>query len=241
MPILKEEPSMYPDVLLDAATSDQPGRRWLVIYTKARQEKALARELLKYRIPFYLPLVKKTSISRGRRRTSQVPLFAGYVFSFGSEEERVRTLATNRVSRMLAVEDGDQLLFDLRQLRQLIATGAPLTIESRLKPGQQVRVRQGPFAGLEGTVLRRRGESRLLVSINFLQQALGRNRGLHARSVRLTVVRTMGTVPNFRPTKMGLSPLRFILGVFVPSWFFTSVIPQQPILSGIYGQSPHGV
>jgi transcriptional antiterminator RfaH len=31
-------------------------------------------------------------------------------------------------------------------------------------------VRQGPFAGLEGTVTKRRGETRLLVSINFLQQ-----------------------------------------------------------------------
>ena len=61
-------------------------------------------------------------------------------------------------------------MFDLRQLHQLIAADAPLTVESRLGPGQQVRVRQGPFAGLEGTVLKRRGQMRLLVSINFLQQ-----------------------------------------------------------------------
>ncbi len=170
MPILKEEPSMYPDTLLEAAPSEQAGHRWLAVYTKARQEKSLSRELLKYRIPFYLPLVKKTSISRGRKRTSQVPLFVGYVFLFGSEDERVRALATNRISRILSVDDPDQLVFDLRQLRQLIAANAPLTIESRLKPGQQVRVRQGPFAGLEGIVLKRRGETRLLVSINFLQR-----------------------------------------------------------------------
>jgi len=170
MPILKEEPSMYPETLLDAAPSEAAGRRWLALYTKARQEKSLARELLKYGIPFYLPLVRKTSVARGRKRTSLVPLFGGYVFLFGSEEERVRTLTTNRISRILTVEDPDQLVFDLRQLRQLIAANAPLTIESRLGPGQRVRVRQGPFAGLEGTVLKRRGETRLLVSINFLQQ-----------------------------------------------------------------------
>ena len=145
-------------------------RRWLALYTKARQEKSLARELLKYRIPFYLPLVKKTSASRGRKRTSLVPLFGGYVFLYASEEERVRTLTTNRISRIIPVEDPEQLVFDLRQLRQLIAADAPLTVESRLGPGQQVRVRQGPFAGLEGTVLKRHGQTRLLVSINFLQQ-----------------------------------------------------------------------
>jgi transcription antitermination factor NusG len=170
MPILKEEPSMYPETLLDAASTELGNCRWLALYTKARQEKSLARELLKYRVPFYLPLVRKTNISRGRKRTSLVPLFAGYVFLCGAEEERLRALATNRVSRILTVEDPDQLLFDLRQLRQLIVANAPLTVESRLGPGERVRVRQGAFAGLEGTVLKRRGETRLLVSINFLQQ-----------------------------------------------------------------------
>lgn len=114
--------------------------------------------------------MRKTSITRGRRRTSLVPLFGGYLFLYGGEEERLRALSTNRISRILTVEDGDQLVFDLRQLRQLIAADAPLTVESRLGPGQLVRVRQGAFAGLEGTVLKRRGETRLLVSINFLQQ-----------------------------------------------------------------------
>jgi transcriptional antiterminator RfaH len=170
MPILKEEPSMYPETLLDAEPAEVPGRHWMALYTKARQEKSLARELLKYRIPFYLPLVKRTSASRGRRRSSLTPLFGGYLFLLGSEEERVRALTTNRISRILSVEDSDQLVFDLRQLRQLIMAGAPLTVESRLGPGQRVRVRQGPFAGLEGTVLKRRGQTRLLVSINFLQQ-----------------------------------------------------------------------
>ena len=170
MPILKEEPSLYPETLLDEPPEDIAGRRWFAVYTKARQEKSLAREMLKQRIPFYLPLVKKTNVSRGRKRVSMSPLFAGYVFLFGAEEERLRCLATNRISRVLTVEQPQQFVFDLRQFRQLIAAGAPLTIEARLAPGRSVRVRQGAFAGLEGTVLKRRGETRLLVAINFLQQ-----------------------------------------------------------------------
>ena len=170
MPILKEEPSVYPETLLDAVPAEVADRRWLALYTKARQEKSLARELLKYHIPFYLPLVRKNNVSRGRKRTSLAPLFGGYIFLFGSEEERVRSLTTNRISRILTVENPDQLVFDLRQLRQLIAANAPLTVESRMGPGQQVRVRQGAFAGLEGIVLKRHGKTRLLVSINFLQQ-----------------------------------------------------------------------
>ena len=83
MPILKEEPSLYPETLLDEAPRDVADRRWFALYTKARQEKSLARELLKQRIPFYLPLVKKTNVSRGRKRISQMPLFGGYCFSMG--------------------------------------------------------------------------------------------------------------------------------------------------------------
>ena len=168
MPILEEETSIFPETLLSEAPG--AGRRWFALYTKARQEKSLARELLKYSVPFYLPLVKKTSVARGRKRTSLVPLFGGYLFLFASEEERVRTLTTNRVSRVLSVENSEQLVFDLAQLRQLIAAGAPLTVESRLSPGRRVRVRHGAFAGLEGTVLKRRAETRLLVSVNFLQK-----------------------------------------------------------------------
>jgi transcription antitermination factor NusG len=68
------------------------------------------------------------------------------------------------------VEDAEQLVADLRQIKRLIDSDAPLTIERRLSPGQRVRIKQGSLMGMEGTVLVRRGETRLLVCINFLQQ-----------------------------------------------------------------------
>jgi transcriptional antiterminator RfaH len=150
--------------------SENPDRRWWVIYTKSRQEKALGRELYKYEIPFYLPQIKQTSIVKGRRRTSFAPLFAGYVFMLADESERVRGLTTNRISRILPVEDGEQLISDLQQIKRLIQSNAPLTIERRLSPGQKVRIKQGSLMGMEGIVLVRRGETRLLVCVNFLQQ-----------------------------------------------------------------------
>ncbi|NLS91761.1 MAG: hypothetical protein GXX96_06220 [Planctomycetaceae bacterium] len=45
-----------------------------------------------------------------------------------------------------------------------------MTAESRLQAGQRVRIRHGALAGLEGTVLVRRGMSRLLLSVDFLQK-----------------------------------------------------------------------
>jgi transcriptional antiterminator RfaH len=170
MPLLGQEPSLFPETLLDEAFAEQSQRRWLVAYTKPRQEKALSRELFRQQTPFYLPLVKKILYSPRRRRVSHTPLFSGYVFLFATEAERLRVLTTNRILRVIRVEDASRLVSDLRQFHQLIALDAPLTVESRLLPGDRVRVRQGPLAGVEGTVLHRRGKSRLLVSIDFLQR-----------------------------------------------------------------------
>jgi transcription antitermination factor NusG len=158
-----------PEALVEAGPGEGL-RQWWVLYTKSRQEKSLARDLLQHQIPFYLPLVKSNKVYRKWRVSTYNPLFSGYVFLFGSGVERGRSLTTNRLSRILAVEDGDSLLHDLRQLQLLIASDAPLTLESRLAAGARVRVRRGPLEGLEGTVLERRGQTRLLVSVNFLQQ-----------------------------------------------------------------------
>ncbi len=170
MPLLKEEPSLFPENLLADCLGETTDRRWWVIYTKARQEKALSRELFASGIPFYLPLIKNTRVTRGRKRISYIPLFSGYIFLFATDAERLRSMTTNRISRILSVNDAAQLVFDLGQLRRLIASDAPLSVERRLAPGDRVRIKQGPLMGLEGTVLVRRGVTRLLVSVNFLQQ-----------------------------------------------------------------------
>jgi len=170
MPILAPEKSLYPDDLLDDFHTEE--RRWWAVYTLARQEKSLARHLLAHKVPFYLPLVPKESLVRGKRVHSHVPLFGGYLFLYGSEEERVCSLTSNRISTILPVEDGVQLQRELADVRRLIEADAPLTVERRLVPGQPVRIKAGSMMGLEGTVIRYRGRTRLLVAVSFLQQGV---------------------------------------------------------------------
>jgi transcriptional antiterminator RfaH len=141
-----------------------------VFYTRARQEKSLARDLLQREIAFYLPLVRRRLLIRGRPVHSHVPLFTGYVFVHASNEDRLRALMTNRVAHVLPVSDADQLRLDLQNIQVLIESGAPLTIESRLEPGDQVRIRSGALAGLEGTIVRRKNVTRLLVWVKMLHQ-----------------------------------------------------------------------
>lgn len=172
MPILEKEPDIFPADLLDDRPPSPADGVWWAVYTKARQEKAVARQLLQKRVAFYLPLVPKDHLFRGRKVRSFTPLFNGYVFLFGTESARVSTLATNRVSRILPVEDQQQLRADLTQIQRLIASDAPLTVERRLTPGQAVRIKSGPLSGLEGSVLSRRAQTRLLVTVSMLQQGV---------------------------------------------------------------------
>lgn len=170
VPILPKEPDIYPPGLLDQESDDEP-RCWWVLYTLPRREKDLMRRLRSLHIPHYGPLIpRRTKSPAGRVRQSFVPLFAGYVFLAGSEQQRYEAMATNCISRCLAVTQSAQLVRDLRQIQRLVESDAPLSPESRITPGTRVRVRSGPLVGLEGSVETRRGQDYLVVAIEFLQQ-----------------------------------------------------------------------
>jgi transcriptional antiterminator RfaH len=166
---------LYPTNLLEdftSAASPDRDRKWWAVYTKPRQEKALARDLTAKGIPMYLPLVVKQSLVQGRRVRAEIPLFTSYVFAFCDVQERIVTFDTKRVVQMLAPPDHTTMTHDLRSIHSLVAAGAPLTVEARLQPGQRVRVKNGALKGVEGVVVSRRGEDRLVVAVEFLQQGV---------------------------------------------------------------------
>lgn len=172
MPILAPETDTYPNDLFDRPDlGREAGSHWWALYTLSRREKQLMRQLPQLDVPFYTPIVARRNRSAsGRVRTAYVPLFPGYVFIYGTDEHRYRAVTTNCVSRCLVVPDGGTLTDDLRQVRRLIESGAPLTPEAQLAPGTPVRIRSGSLAGLKGVVIKRQNETRLVVAVDFLKQ-----------------------------------------------------------------------
>jgi len=171
MPILSAEPNWYPESLFEASEKvEGEGRLWWVLHTKPRQEKSLVRQLHEGRIPFYLPLVPRRSLIRNRTMTSYVPLFTSYVFLFATEEERVAALTTSRIVSQLKVPNQTKLWHDLRQLQQLIASGAPISPEERLEPGMMVEITSGSLTGLRGRIIRSSSGRRFVVEVDFIQQ-----------------------------------------------------------------------
>jgi transcription antitermination factor NusG len=178
MPILPKQRDIFPDGLLAGGEADVLAKgavvedaRWVAFYTLARREKDLMRKLEAAGIPFYAPLIRRRlHTAGGRVRHSFVPLFPGYVFAPVDDEQRRDALATNTVARWLSIADERMLVDDLRAIKRLIDSEHPLTPEARIEPGHLVRVKSGPLRGVEGIVVKRRGEQRLMVAVRFLNQ-----------------------------------------------------------------------
>ena len=171
MPVLAAETQWFPEDLFDeGAAASAADQQWWVFHARPRQEKSLARDLLKHQVPFYLPLIARRWRSRGRLMTSYVPLFSGYVFSRTDKKGRVTALSTRRIVRSLDVGDQDQLWHDLKQIHRLLVSGSAVTPESRLTPGTPVEICSGPLMGLKGKIIRSASGRRFLVEVDFIRR-----------------------------------------------------------------------
>jgi transcription antitermination factor NusG len=169
MPLLKQEIDVFPANLFERPEAN--ALPWWAMYTLARHEKKLMRELVSKEIPFFGPTIgRRYRAPNGRLRTSVEPLFPNYVFVCGEELARYTAVCTGIVSRWMSVPEPRAFVADLKQIRDLIATNAPLAPERRVEAGQKVRVRNGAFKGFEGIVIRRENEIRLLIHVRYMGQ-----------------------------------------------------------------------
>jgi len=150
--LLKESenpPTSWPE---GESINDFAGQ-WWVAHTKSRNEKALANELVRKDISYFLPL------------------FSGYLFFCGDERQRIELLKTNRVANLIDVKDQQRLLGELLQIEQAVEAGVDLTPHEYIKKGQRCRVLTGSLAGLQGIVIRTKTTARLVLQVDMLGQA----------------------------------------------------------------------
>jgi transcription antitermination factor NusG len=171
MPILPPEPDCYPPDLWEngAPLPDDATHTWWCLHTKPRQEKAIARELRKAGVAYFLPQAKKSGHTpKGRRIESVVPLFAGYMFVRGKQEDRQVALRGNRIVAILEVADQTLLEHDLRQINTMINSGLIVTEETTVPVGTTVRVASGPLTGVVGKVIKRANGDQFVAVVQFL-------------------------------------------------------------------------
>ncbi|MBL8765381.1 MAG: UpxY family transcription antiterminator, partial [Phycisphaerae bacterium] len=172
--------------------------RWVVLHTRARQEKVVAEMLGAAGVTHYLPLVPRVVYYDHRRRESQVPLFPSYVFLFGDRGATVEALKTKRVAGVLAIGDQARFAREIGQIRHAIEQGGVLEVYPHLRPGHRAVVRAGPFKGIEGLVEHEAGGGRLVLQVRALGRAaaleIETGSGERAGQTRFDQARADGTV-----------------------------------------------
>ena len=134
-------------------------RRWYVALTEGGRERTAAGWMVGYGVSFYLPMVFKTEVCRGRQRSVSRAMFPGYLFVHVARTERrwQRMRTAPGIRDMLAFDGHLATLTDLdiEDIRFVEAEcGAAVTQGSahEFEPGEVVRVRKGPFASFNGRI-----------------------------------------------------------------------------------------
>jgi len=144
---------------------------WWVAHTKPRFEKVFAWDMLNHGIGYFLPLREKIIFSGGRKRKVLVPLFSSYVFICGTEKDRYRAMATNRLCHTIEVYDQEQLVSELSSIEKGLMSKAILDVYPNLTVGTRVRVISGPMMGIEGILIQRKdGQARMVLEVTILGQ-----------------------------------------------------------------------
>lgn len=145
---------------------------WWVAHTKPRCEKALAWDLERTGVAYFLPMARRTLYGGGRRRISLVPLFASYIFVAGDEEARYAALRNNRTCNIIPVEYQELLVQELASIERAVAGEALLDLCPQAVVGRTMRVTRGPFRDVIGKVIRRDSVTRLMMQVTILGRAV---------------------------------------------------------------------
>jgi transcription antitermination factor NusG len=147
---------------------------WYAAYTSANHEKKAAAEISRRGVESFLPLYHTVRRWSDRRVHLDLPLFPGYVFVRLPINERRRVLEVPGVATLVGFGGTPAALPD----EQIEALRTGLSHQLRAEPhpfltaGRRVRVRTGPFAGIEGVIVRRKNRLRLVVSLELIQRSL---------------------------------------------------------------------
>ena len=148
--------------------------RWYAIRVKSNREWTTTQALRGKDLEVFLPIYRQSRARSGQRRTVEVPLFSGYVFSRFNIHNRLPVLTTPGVVHIVGFGnvpepvDQDQMEVVL----EIANSGLTVSPHPYLAAGQKIRLERGPLRGASGTVLRERDGDRLVVSVSLLQRSI---------------------------------------------------------------------
>jgi len=150
--------------------------QWYALQTRPRHEKKIAGELEQKGVTTFLPVVSEIRKWSDRRMKVELPLFSCYVFVniVPTAEARVRVLRSYGALNFVGNGKQGASIPDsqIEDIRRLVAGKIPFIDHPFLEIGQRVRIRGGALDGIEGILERRKGNDRLVISVQTIQRSL---------------------------------------------------------------------
>jgi transcriptional antiterminator RfaH len=150
----------------------EPGLRWYAIRTKVNREKEVERRLADIHLEPFLPWMRTRRRIGSRYHWVLAPLFPGYIFC------RLDMVVSGKAARYSpGVKDfltfGSRVAEVSEQIMETLRERCPGGIAEidRLdaKPGDAVRINEGPFSGLEAVFEQKlKGSERVAVLLEIL-------------------------------------------------------------------------
>jgi transcription antitermination factor NusG len=147
---------------------------WYAAYTCANHEKSVAAQLDARAVDYFLPTYASVRRWKDRRVTLQLPLFPGYVFVHMELRNRLGVLQVPGVAKLVGFGGAPVALpsTEIESLRAGLAAGTRAEPHPYLNVGRRVRIKRGSFSGLEGVLLRWKGNWRVVVSLELVQRSV---------------------------------------------------------------------
>lgn len=148
---------------------------WFAVKVRARSEKLIA-SILEYKgYTTFVPSYRTQKVWTDRVVDAELPLFPGYLFCQVDPHSYWLPIlqtpgAKSFVSFGGVLAEVDRL--EIEALQVAMRSGRQLQPWPYLRAGQRVVVEHGAFSGLEGLLLRTRGEDRLILSVTLLQRSV---------------------------------------------------------------------
>ena len=158
----------------DRERADFAGQQWFAVYTSARHEKAVARQLDQRCIEKFLPLYRSLHRWKDRRKLVELALFPSYVFVRIEARDKLRVLQVPGVVSLVTFNGQLAALpeQEINALRSGLDRGIYAEPCPYLRVGRRVRVAAGPLAGAEGILVKKKDKCRVVISLEVLKRSV---------------------------------------------------------------------
>jgi transcription antitermination factor NusG len=149
-------------------------KAWFALYTKPRSEFKAAEQIGENGISYFLPTITKIKQWSDRKKKITEPLLHGYIFVFADEKERIISLEQQSIVRCVfdAGRPAKIPQWQIDNLKTMLGSNSELFIKEGLTPGTQVRIKDGLFEGVVGTVQNSESGKTIAVSIDLLNRSI---------------------------------------------------------------------